>query len=135
MVLLMLAGVIGVGWLWWTGRLGREGGRNLALFAGFAIAMVMIARGQWIGGLALGIAIAALGQGAYLKAKGATIPMDEMEARALLGLESSAGREEILAAHRRLITQVHPDKGGSAELARRVNAARDTLIASLLHRG
>jgi DnaJ family protein C protein 19 len=39
--------------------------------------------------------------------------------------------EDIRAAHRRLITKVHPDAGGSAGLATRVNAARDALIAEL----
>ncbi len=51
------------------------------------------------------------------------------EARALLDLPLSATREEIVAAHRRLIARVHPDAGGSAALAARVNAARDVLIA------
>ncbi|HEY0327355.1 MAG TPA: molecular chaperone DnaJ, partial [Allosphingosinicella sp.] len=32
--------------------------------------------------------------------------------------------------HRRLIARVHPDAGGSEELARRINAARDALIAA-----
>lgn len=57
-------------------------------------------------------------------------PMDpaEMEARALLGVDSNAGEAEIRAAHRRLVTDAHPDRGGSADLARRLNAARDTLL-------
>ena len=33
--------------------------------------------------------------------------------------------DDIRAAHRRLIARVHPDAGGSAGLATRVNAARD----------
>jgi hypothetical protein len=53
---------------------------------------------------------------------------DEAEARELLGIAADAGEPEIRAAHRRLITAVHPDKGGSAELTRRVNAARDRLL-------
>ena len=54
--------------------------------------------------------------------------MGASEARALLGVSEAAGLDEIRAAHRRLMTRVHPDAGGSAELAGRVNAARDTLI-------
>lgn len=51
------------------------------------------------------------------------------EARALLDLPAGATRDEIVAAHRRLIARVHPDAGGTAALAARVNAARDVLIA------
>lgn len=53
------------------------------------------------------------------------------EARELLGVPASAGEKEIRAAHRRLIGRVHPDAGGSAALAGRVNAARDLLVAEL----
>ena len=55
--------------------------------------------------------------------------MGASEARALLGVSEAAGLDEIRAAHRRLMTRVQPDAGGSAELAGRVNAARDTLVA------
>jgi len=55
-------------------------------------------------------------------------PLDEAEARAILGVGSSAGPDEIRAAHRKLVSAVHPDRGGSAELARRINMARDVLL-------
>ena len=51
-----------------------------------------------------------------------------------LGLREDATLSEIKDAHRRLITRVHPDAGGSAELANRVNVARDTLIAEMNRR-
>jgi CysZ protein len=54
--------------------------------------------------------------------------LPEDEARAILGVGPDAGAEEIRAAHRRLVTALHPDKGGSAELTRRINAARDMLL-------
>jgi hypothetical protein len=54
--------------------------------------------------------------------------MTHDEARQLLDVPIDATSEEIRAAHRRLIARVHPDVGGSADLARRVNAARDTLL-------
>ena len=60
--------------------------------------------------------------------------MRPSEARALLGVGEDASAEDIRAAHRRLITKVHPDAGGSAGLATRVNAARDALIAELKRR-
>ena len=53
---------------------------------------------------------------------------DVAEARAVLGVERNADAETIRAAHRRLAAQVHPDRGGSVDLARRVNAARDVLL-------
>jgi preprotein translocase subunit Sec63 len=60
--------------------------------------------------------------------------MRPSEARTLLGVGEGASAEDIKAAHRRLITKVHPDAGGSAGLATRVNAARDALIAELKRR-
>jgi hypothetical protein len=53
---------------------------------------------------------------------------EDAAARAVLGLHAGANEKEIRAAHRRLISAVHPDHGGSAELTRRVNAARDVLL-------
>lgn len=53
------------------------------------------------------------------------------QARDLLGVEPGAGREEIIAAHRRLTTQVHPDKGGSNAAMQEANAARDLLLGEL----
>ena len=60
--------------------------------------------------------------------------MRPSEARTLLGVGENASAEDIRAAHRRLIVKVHPDAGGSAGLATRVNAARDALIAELKSR-
>jgi len=54
--------------------------------------------------------------------------MSAAEARALLDLDAGADAEAIRAAHRRIIAKVHPDAGGSAELARRINQARDVLL-------
>jgi DnaJ family protein C protein 19 len=53
---------------------------------------------------------------------------DETAARAVLGVGADADAAAIRAAHRRLVSSVHPDRGGSAELTRRVNAARDLLL-------
>jgi DnaJ-domain-containing protein 1 len=54
--------------------------------------------------------------------------LSEQEARAVLGVAPDADADTIRAAHRRLAAGVHPDRGGSDELARRVNAARDLLL-------
>lgn len=57
----------------------------------------------------------------------------EAEARAILGVGKDANVSEIRAAHKRLMQAVHPDRGGSADLARRINAARDVLLGRLRH--
>ena len=53
------------------------------------------------------------------------------EARSLLGVGEQASLGDVREAHRRLIARVHPDTGGSAELASRVNQARDALVSHL----
>jgi DnaJ homolog subfamily C member 19 len=55
-------------------------------------------------------------------------PTDQAAALAILGLGTSASDDDIRAAHRRLLRSVHPDHGGSADLAQQVNAARDVLL-------
>lgn len=56
-------------------------------------------------------------------------------ARRLLGVDKAADEAEIRAAHRRIMAETHPDRGGSAEHARQVNAARDLLLDALARRG
>lgn len=75
----------------------------------------------------IGIGAWLIWRGRRSAARQAMMPI--AEARRLLELPPGATRDAIRDAHRRLIARVHPDAGGSAELARRVNAARDTLIA------
>ncbi|HTE37620.1 MAG TPA: DnaJ domain-containing protein, partial [Reyranella sp.] len=60
--------------------------------------------------------------------RGPRTDMTRDEALAILGLASAATEEEIRAAHRRLILRVHPDAGGSADLAARINRAKDVLL-------
>jgi len=56
---------------------------------------------------------------------------DTDKARRMLGVGAGASREEIIAAHRRLVAKVHPDAGGSEGLAAELNAARDTLLRTM----
>jgi hypothetical protein len=60
--------------------------------------------------------------------RGPRVDMTRQEALAALGLAEGASDEEIRAAHRRLIQRVHPDVGGSADLAARINRAKDVLL-------
>ncbi len=53
------------------------------------------------------------------------------EAAAILGVDQKATEEEIKAAHKKLIAQLHPDKGGSDYLAAKINDARKKMLESL----
>ncbi|MFI4933668.1 MAG: DnaJ domain-containing protein [Caulobacterales bacterium] len=88
-------------------------------------------RGAWIDTLLLLGAAAWLGYSVRQPRAPAASPGDSMsraEALATLGVTSSAGREEIEAAYRRLMRRVHPDQGGATGLAARLNAAREMLL-------
>ena len=84
--------------------------------------------------LAVLIGLAAIAWIWWRRHMAARTTMRPSEARALLGVGEQASLQEIRDAHRRLIARVHPDTGGSAELATRVNAARDALVAELSRR-
>jgi len=55
--------------------------------------------------------------------------MTKDEAYQILGLKPGASLDEIRHAHRTLIKKLHPDQGGTAYLAARVNQAREVLIS------
>ena len=52
-------------------------------------------------------------------------------ARKLLGVRAEADRGEIIAAHKRLVAMVHPDRGGTGAQVHEANAARDLLLDEL----
>jgi DnaJ homolog subfamily C member 19 len=54
--------------------------------------------------------------------------MTRAEALEVLGLAEGATDDEVRAAYSELIKKVHPDRGGTAYLAARVNLARDLLL-------
>jgi hypothetical protein len=55
-------------------------------------------------------------------------PMSEAEALQVLGLGPDATDTEINESHRRLMQLIHPDRGGSAYFAVKVNQAKDALL-------
>jgi hypothetical protein len=60
--------------------------------------------------------------------RGPRSDMSREEALAVLGLAEGASVDDIRAAHRRLIQRMHPDVGGTADLAARINRAKDVLL-------
>ena len=129
---LFLAAAGGLLWAWATGRL-----KGFTYEDGIAAGLFLLGlRLLTTGRLLIGATLMA---GAMLWAahrrRGPRVkPMPVEDARRLLGVGEAASLEEIRSAHRRLIAKVHPDVGGSAELAERVNIARDTLVAEMNRR-
>lgn len=57
--------------------------------------------------------------------------MTTAQACAILGLGANPNKDEVNAAHRRLMQKLHPDRGGSTFLAQQLNEARRTLLQDL----
>ena len=55
-------------------------------------------------------------------------PFSKNEAYDLLGLKPGASEVDIKAAHKRLMKDFHPDKGGTDYLAAKINQAKDVLL-------
>ncbi len=53
------------------------------------------------------------------------------KARKLLAVRAEASHAEIIEAHKRLITMIHPDRGGTNDQVHEANAARDLLLDEL----
>jgi hypothetical protein len=127
-LLLPLFGLLLV-WAWWSGRLKHFTLDDAISAAVFLLGLRFLTTGRSMLGASL--MAGALLYGGYRRGRFAKPAMPLEDARRLLGVSAEADLAEIRAAHRRLIARVHPDAGGSAELASRINAARDTLISDL----
>ena len=87
---------------------------KLLLFAGIAVLVWKVATGRW-----------------PWEPKATTRAQAVFRARKLLGVSAAATRNEIVTAHKRLVTMVHPDRGGSNAQVYEANAARDLLLDDL----
>lgn len=130
LILLAAAGVVA---LWWSGRLKGLTYEDAAAAILFLLGLRLLTTGRMLPGA--GLMAGALLWAAWRRSQPARSPeMPVEDARRLLGVGPDASLAEIRDAHRRLIAKVHPDSGGSAELANRVNVARDTLVAEMNRR-
>ena len=127
-----LAVLGGLGWAWWTGRLKGYTYEDGVAAVLFLLGLRLFTTGKVLTGAVL--MTGALFWAAWRRRQLAASTMSPADARKLLGVPENATLAEIREAHRRLITRVHPDSGGSAELANRVNVARDTLVAEMNRR-
>lgn len=139
--------VAGLAAMIWLGQRVRRQGRierGLArwLLIGLLIlgATLLLARGSWplalLGFAASLWAWSLPGRTTATKGDGITgdrsdlsSAMSRDEAFEILGLERTASEADIQSAYKRLMLGVHPDKGGSAHLAAKLNAARDRLLS------
>ena len=108
-------------------------GGVLALVA-FTVAAWVGVRGGW--GSAIVLVVVGLGLAASARKTTLAPPqppasgkMSAEEARRILGVGAGASRDEVQAAYTRLMRAVHRDKGGTAGLAAKLNAARDRLLS------
>lgn len=73
----------------------------------------------------------------YVLGKRALSPggtMSIADAARLLEVAPDADPAVIVEAHKRLIAKVHPDAGGTSQLAMQVNQARDILLRNISQR-
>lgn len=131
-LLVLLAAVVAV-WAWRSGELRALRFGDVAAAVAALCGVRLLGHGAAAPGL---LALAGAGGWLWLRTRAApasTSPSLD-EARGILDVAPGADRAAIERAHRRIIGRVHPDAGGSTELARRVNGARDALLAALERR-
>lgn len=129
-------------WLVATGRLKRMTMLDGAMLGVALVGAVLAARGKPVmGGIPLLLSTLYSFRRFYKpRPRGAPSPAHAAddaairEARALLGVDENADADAIRAAHRRLISKIHPDAGGTEALAEKINEARAILLRHTLER-
>lgn len=114
-------------WAWRTRETQALRLGDVAAVVAALIGLRFLSRGAELTGL---LALAGAGWWGWFRrgGKGFRRPMSRDDARRLLDLPRDYTADEVRAAHRRLVARVHPDVGGSSDLAGQVNAARDLLL-------
>ena len=145
-LLALVFAVAAAGWLLFQVARGGSASANnnvtmLKIVVWLGLAAALFAARLWP--LAFMVLLAAGGVMAIEMWRGKSIPSEEEqappqrnlskqmtaeEAAQVLGLSMDASAEEIRAAHKKLITQLHPDTGGTDYLAAKINDARDLLL-------
>jgi DnaJ domain len=141
LVLVVLACVGVLALVGQTGKKTPDSGNKLASFLTATVLLailtaVFLTRGKFlfalptlVGAVACGLTWQRLSkQLSQKKNSPDTAKIDQAEALAILGLKSGATADEIRSAHRRLIEQLHPDRGGNDYLAAKINRSRDILL-------
>ena len=141
--MLLLAALAALGLWWWTRKRRKRIPAPWLGVGGTLVGTVLAAKGMpLVGALLVAASGLWLRYGASLLGKPAQPSrpappspadprlLDRSEAAALLGVSPDADPATIHAAYRRLMARNHPDAGGTAGLAARINAARDLLLKS-----
>ncbi|HXI86562.1 MAG TPA: DnaJ domain-containing protein [Parvularculaceae bacterium] len=144
-ILALVLALGAAGWLLWRAARSPKGGetRNVTLLKGVAFlvlaAVLFAAKLMPIAFMTLVAAGAVTAieiwreRAIKAEAAAASAPpksvMQADEAASILGVPTDASPEAVRAAHKKLIGQLHPDKGGTDYLAAKINDAREVLIA------
>jgi len=140
----LVIGAVALAYFVWLGRARGRLGQSRVVWTlvsvGAAGAAVLVGlKGQWVISLALVALSLFLSRQTRLPFRRRpnfvprtppppTTGMSASEARGILGVSPGATRSEIESAFRRLMLRAHPDHGGSAGLAAKINAARARLL-------
>lgn len=145
-LILLLAVVGGALLLKWLRRQPRATQMRWLLYSvvGAVIVLALTGRIHWLGAVFAALLVIAkklillfrflpffVGRRTQSQSENDATPMSHADALKVLDLEHGATREDIIAAHKRLMQKVHPDRGGSDHLAKQINRAKERLLKDL----